>query len=396
MKLCLAVLTASFTTPGISYVCGICFGEKRTARVCRRVRERRSQAKYDPNSEAQRLTLKITGAQSYEDFIHVVEKALETPIFNHFHASAAYKKLARWVPRSHAAQKGGMVVSRLHTRVQEMASLGVLDAQGSANVLWGLARLLDASPSARQLIEALSLSIPKQTFKMVPQALSNCLWAAARLEEVEPRVLNIVPSLVEEIPRATDDMKPQELSNSLWAAAQLKETQPSVLKMIPALLEQIPRKQGRMIPQDLANSLLALFVLEDSVPEITRILRASDDGTDNLVTVAARRLNNRLPELSGRGLALDVSTILWACARVELYHQQLLVSIAERFGSSMMCSTLGDWCLCSMAWSFEVLDTGGFQPFREVLSRELEKRGFSDAEVQRSQRGPFDWDRATK
>ena len=46
--------------------------------------------------EAKRLTVRMKEAKSAEEFVNVLEPAVDLPIFNYFHASASYHRLAMW------------------------------------------------------------------------------------------------------------------------------------------------------------------------------------------------------------------------------------------------------------------------------------------------------------
>ena len=87
--------------------------------------------------------------------------------------------------------------------------------------------------------------------------------------------------------------------------------------------------------------------------------------------------------------------VVWACARVNFYHEELLVSVAQRGKSGGTLQRLTDWSLCAMLWSYDVLDRDGrFPEFKNALESERVRRGLSDADVSKSQSGYFDWNRA--
>ena len=269
--------------------------------------------------------------------------------------------------------------------------------QALSNSLWAFAQLKeDAShEDVAKLVAALVRQIPDEAKDMIPQQLSNSLWAAAQLKDVAPDVKEIVPAIVAQINVEAKDMIPQALSNSFWAATRLKDDAPEVLAMVPALLGEIPRKQTSFSPQAICNCLEALILLRDSVPEVGSFLAAAPGGKNDFVGFTASRFSALLPRLKGKSLALDIPVVVWACARVNLYHEELLVSVADRLKSGRDLKTLPDWGLCALLWSYDVLDPDGqLAKFKNALEFERVRRGLSDSDVSTSALGYFEWNRA--
>ena len=76
---------------------------------------------------------------------------------------------------------------------------------------------------------------------------------------------------------------------------------------------------------------------------------------------AASRLSALLPTLKGKSLwYLPSLVVVWACARVKLYQEKLLVSDGSALGSQVApVKTLPDWGICAILWSYDVLDPDG-------------------------------------
>ena len=109
----------------------------------------------------------------------------------------------------------------------------------------------------------------------------------------------------------------------------------------------------------------------------------------------ATRFSALLPTLKGKSLQFDIPLVVWACARVKLYHEKLLVSVAERLKSGRNLKTLPDWGLCALLWSYDVLDPEGqLAEFKNTLESERVRRGLSDSDVSISALGYFEWNRA--
>ena len=157
--------------------------------------------------------------------------------------------------------------------------------------------------------------------------------------------------------------------------------------MLPAIVGEIPAKLQGMKPQEMSNSLEALVLLRDSVPEV--------GGVDDILSSAAERLNTLLPNLRGKDFSFTVPVVVWACAKAEVYHGELLDSVATRLGSRTKLSALPDFGVCALSWSYQdyqVLDSDDdFEDFKALLMSETEKRGFSEADVQSCQHGRSGW-----
>ena len=267
--------------------------------------------------------------------------------------------------------------------------------QHLSNTLWAAVQLKDVAPEVKEIVPAIVAQIPDKANGMKPQELSNSLWAAAHLKDVAPEVKEIVPAVLAQIQHKANGMKPQELSNSLWAATRLKDDAPEVLEMVPSLVEEIPHNQADFKPQAICNCLEALVLLRDWVPAVGSVLDAPPNSKKDFLGFAAKRFGTLLPTLKVKSLQFDIPLVVWACARVKLYHEELLVAIAQRFKSGRDLKTLPDWGICALLWSYDVLGSDGrFATFKDTLGSERVRRGLSDSDVSESQSGYFEWNRA--
>lgn len=386
---------------------------------------------------AKSLTTKIKHLESAKELINILHENLDDPIFNFYHATAAYSSLTTWKKRRdlHQDDWDESVIARLHAKVLDMVEKGELNAKASANVLWSIAKFSDWSSIPSQLLLALAESMPSKIPVMDARGLSNTLLACAHLHEQEPSVLQMLPAMVAQIPvvakdmkahelssslwacgqlmaavgdpavpqavpalvsetvKRAKDMKPQELSNCLWACAELKDDAPEVLEMLPAMVAEIPGKLEHMNAQNLCNSLEALVLLQDLVPEVRRLV--TDHDSEDILRSAAERLNRLLPNLSGKDLNIAVPAVLWACARAGVYPSGLLLSVAECFGSPEKVSSLPGFSLCALSWAYQALDSEGkFEDFRQLMTSAVSKRGFTGADVESSKLGHLGWNHA--
>ena len=428
----------------LPFVTGAIRHRPRDVTVQMRVRERLrkdrpgsgSAGSKSSHTAARKLTSQMTEARSAAELLKLLDEEVDGPIFNDFHASAAYRSLAtKWKGGLTPSEKASPVLPRLAARVQNMMEEGQVGPQAVANVLYSLGKLTDdlevpeglsmalvkslgekargmtsqglsnsllafvplkrVAPEVLTALPELAAEISIKAKGMIPQDLSNNLWAAAQLKDIAPDVKEIVPAIVAQINVKAKDMIPQHLSSSFWAATRLKDDAPEVLEMVPALLEEIRRKQASLSSQEICNCLEALVLLQHSVPEVGNLLAAPRNSKNDFVGFTASRFSTLLPRLKGKDMVFAVPVVVWACARVNLYHQELLVSSAQRLKSGRDLKTLPDWGICALLWSYDVLDLHGqFAEFKNVLASERAQRNLSDVDVSESQWGYFDWNRA--
>ena len=434
------------TFADVVYVQGSTWGQPSRARIATKVRardqerppSRRKGRNSSRDAEARKLTVDLKEAQSADEFLNVLGKAVNRPIFNYFHASCAYHRLATWKRRGTLAKTtASLELPKLNAKVGEMIEDGRLQARQLANVLWSLAHLVDDftevvgivpsivaqiqlkakdmnaqdaannlwaaaklkddAPDVIGIVPSIVAEIPVNSKDMIPQHLSNVFWAAANLKDDAPDAIDIVPFIVAEIQVKAKDMVPQALSNVLWAAANLKDDAPDVIDIVPLIVAEIQVKAKDMKPQEVSNTLVALVPLQDLVPGVKAFLADETASTQAFVQFAASWMVKLIPRLKGPDLLLAVPSVVWACAKLEVQNQDQLAAVAKRFGSPRKISRLRAWGLCSLYGSYQMLDPRGrFSDFSEMLKKELAKRGFSDSDVGWSLEGPLEWARTNK
>ena len=274
------------------------------------------------NAAARKLTSQMKeDMKSAAELLDLLDRVVDGPIFNTFHASAAYTSLVTWkrkgclTPRD----KASPVLPRLAARVKNRIEEGQVEPREVANVFWSLGQLSDDLDTPKGLLMALVKWLGEKTSGMGPQELSNSLLAFVQLKGVAPEVLTALPELVAQVLIKAKDMIPQHISNSLWAAIRLKDDAPEVLQMVPALVKEIPRNQADFSSQAICHCLEALVLLRDLVPEVGKFLATQSNSKDDFVGVSAHRFSSLLPTLKGKSLQFDTPVVVWACARVNLY-----------------------------------------------------------------------------
>eukprot|EP00435_Cladocopium_sp_Y103_P034049 s1660_g8.t1 len=296
---------------------------------------------------------------------------------NSLWATATLKEAAPYVLKGVPA-----LVAQVPMVVQDMK------AQELSNSLWATATLKEAAPDVLKGVPALVAQVPMVAKDMKAQHLSNSLWSAATLKEAAPDVLQMVLILVAEIFATRQSMNAQDVSNNFWAAATLKEAAPDVLKVVPALVAQIPVVVEDMKATDLSMSLLGILLLSDSVPEVESVLSPGDGGKGNFVLAAAERFNALFPKMTETDFRRAVPIVVWACARSGVRHDQLLASVSQHFGSAKKCSSLSNWSLCALQWSYDELDSKRlYKDFRKSLKTNLHRRSLSVEDVDSCREG---------
>ena len=257
------------------------------------------------DSEGRILTSKIKSAKSAKKVLAILDKTMNQPFFNKFHASAAYTSLTAMKRKGFRQQFGkrswdSCVLSRLNDRVRTMILENQLGPREGANIFWSIVHLRDLGPIVLQLLGPLVEVLPGHAGSMNTQQLANCLWAAAHLHECAPAVVEIVPAIVSEVPAKAPEMVPQALSNCIWAAAKLQEVAP-VLKMVPPVVTEILVKVKDMIPQALSNCLWAAAQLHEAEPSVLKMV----PGIAKCLVANAEGLKPQ-----------ELSNCMWAAARL--------------------------------------------------------------------------------
>ena len=279
------------------------------------------------DSEGRILTSKIKSAKSAKKVLAILDKTMNQPFFNKFHASAAYTSLTA-MKRNGFSQHFGKrswdscVLSRLNDRVRTMILENQLGPREGANIFWSIVHLRDLGPIVLQLLGPLVEVLPGHAGSMNTQQLANCLWAAAHLHECAPAVVEIVPAIVSEVPAKAPEMVPQALSNCIWAAAKLQEVAP-VLKMVPPIVTEILVNVKDMIPQALSNCLWAAAQLHEAEPSVLKMV----PGIAKCLVANAEGLKPQ-----------ELSNCMWAAARLheaEPLVLQMLPVLAEQVPSKV-------------------------------------------------------------
>ena len=407
-----------------------------------RTQLQRQGSKQKPD-EATKLIQAIKCASTAEQLMNILDYAVDDPIFDENHVSAAYSRLAILTSRGGPQAPFSLeeeVLPRLHDRVRKMDLEFKLGARAVANVLWSIGKLYDWSLKPEELLDALLESIQYFARGMDEQQLSKCLWAAARLREWQ-----IVSALAAAIPRATGKMTPQSLSNCLWALNQFTY-EPNVLRALESIVDHFPNKAKDMTPRQRSKCLSVFLQLVDDVPEafvsvllplatevpptvqqmrpaalsesLRALLQLLHTDPDNpcldpyhpcvdlnlceriqlcdFVKDVARCAADRFLslKLSKRDVTDSLPVVLWACSEAGSHHDELLESVEKVLGSRRKLSTLSDYNAAILWASYQQLDRKQkFLDFRKLLKSELRRRRITKADVESCRNGRAGWNR---
>ncbi|WP_101748575.1 RAP domain-containing protein [Endozoicomonas acroporae] len=192
-----------------------------------------------------------------------------------------------------------------------------IDAQGVANLLWAMAKLLDngqeRTPEFRVAVATLLPHVNAQKKQFIPQGIANLLWAMAKLvdngQERTPEFKEAVAALLLHVNAQKAHFKAQGIANLLWAMAKLadngQERTPELNEAVVALLPRVKVQKDQFIPQHIANLLWAMAKLVDNGQERTPEFKAA--------------VATLLPHVNAQKALFnpqEITNLLWAMAKL--------------------------------------------------------------------------------
>ena len=192
-----------------------------------------------------------------------------------------------------------------------------IDAQGIANLLWAMAKLVDnGQERTAELNAAVAALLPhvnaqKASFK--PQEVANLLWAMAKLvdngQERTAELKATVAALLPHVNAQKEQFIPQHIANLLWAMAKLvdngQERTAELKAAVAALLPHVNAQKDQFNAQGIANLLWAMAKLVDNGQERTAELNAA-------VAALLPHVNAQKDQFNAQGIA----NLLWAMAKL--------------------------------------------------------------------------------
>ncbi|MGO0307059.1 DUF1601 domain-containing protein [Endozoicomonas acroporae] len=192
-----------------------------------------------------------------------------------------------------------------------------IDAQGVANLLWAMAKLVDSgqerTPELKEAVAVLLPHVNAQQNQFIPQHIANLLWAMAKLvdsgQERTPELKEAVAALLPHVNTQQNQFIPQHIANLLWAMAKLvdngQERTPELKETVAALLPRVNAQKDQFNALAIANLLWAMAKLVDNGQERTPELKET-------VAALLPRVNAQKDQFN----ALAIANLLWAMAKL--------------------------------------------------------------------------------
>ncbi|WBA82129.1 DUF1601 domain-containing protein [Endozoicomonas sp. GU-1] len=233
---------------------------------------------------------------------------------------------------------------------QKPEARDIIDAQGTANVLWAVAKLVDnglALKNTPKLKEAVAALLPLVQTKaelkeakdhFIPQHISNLLWAMAKLVDngLELKTTKLEEALVALLPQVKtkaeskstkekDHFQPRGVANLLWSLAKLVDNGLKLDKMskleeaVAALLPLVKTKaeskeeKDHFKPQEFANLLWALAKLVDNGLKMDKMSKLEEGVATLLPHVKTKAESKKEKDHFKRQ---EVANLLWALAKL--------------------------------------------------------------------------------
>ena len=321
------------------------------------VRERRQKA--DNSADATTLTKAIMGTESASQLLVILQASVKSPIFNYFHMSAAFTKLAKFHKRGllRAEDVRSSAWPKLGNCLQGMLMRDELNPRAVANVFWSYGDLYeDFSNRLGTSLSAFAKAIRLKAPDMDARQVSNCFLTIAKLAkvypEIEKQVTEAVPSLVKHIKMKAADMNAQDVANNFWAAATLQDASP-----VACLADSLPYLVSSMKSQELATCLWAVANLKKKVPTVLVVAPA-----------LAERIPKKVDDLNTQGLAMS----LWSAAKLRKETPEVLEMVPAL--SFRIATCLGAIAMEGLRMSLWAAEQLGEDDLQAKLSSEIAPR----------------------
>ncbi len=193
-----------------------------------------------------------------------------------------------------------------------------IDAQGIANLLWAMAKMLDngqeQTPEFNGAVVALLPHVDAQKDQFKTQGIANLLSAMAKLvdngQERTPELNEAVASLLSHVNgQKKDQFNSQHIANLLWAIAKLmdngQEQTPAFNETVSVLLLRVRPQKANFKPQEITNLLWAMAKLVDNKQEQTPELKEAVAALLPCVNTQKAQFNPQ-----------DIANLLWAMAKL--------------------------------------------------------------------------------
>ncbi|MBO9495646.1 DUF1601 domain-containing protein [Thalassotalea sp. G20_0] len=226
-----------------------------------------------------------------------------------------HKPMDERVKRTQAAILSTLL-DAIRFKCNKKAEAWDIDAQGIANLLWAMAKLVDngqeKTPEFNKAMAALLPHVNTQKAHFKPQEVANLVWAMAKLldngQKLTAELKEAVAALLPLV-QAQKNQHAQGIANLLWAMAKMVDNRqyriPGLKETVAALLPHVNAQKDQFIPQAITNLLWAVAKLVDIGQERTPELNE---------TVAA--LLPRVNAQKDQFIPQHIANLLWAMAKL--------------------------------------------------------------------------------
>ena len=335
------------------------------------------------------ITRRITQAVSASQVLDIMQAEQENPNMDLIAVATAWTRLAQ-LQRSINAETTNspaflMLVCLTGSLLERPAGL----ARAVANIFWAAARLHGSmSPQLAALWPSLARAIRTTVNDLNAQGVANVIWAVAKLANAGIEVvLGLLPVLAARVPAVISEMIEQHVSNVIWATGQLsvEPFRSGVARSLREALPDLVARAGVLLPT----------AKPQAIGNICWGMALCGYYDDVLFGAVAARVTNEAAGWSHADVELNLSWVLCALARLKATGHQDLMDTAAKILPPML-SKISDWSLCALSWSFQQLDSGNFDTFRQSLEAEVTSRGIPEDDVERSRFGPETWKQANQ
>ncbi|WP_422449599.1 DUF1601 domain-containing protein [Endozoicomonas sp. ALB091] len=236
---------------------------------------------------------------------------------------------------------------QVKTKAESKEEKEHFNTQGTANLLWALAKLVDnglkleKTPKLKEAVAALLPHVKtkaeskKEKDHYKPQEVANLLWAMAKLVDnglelekttkLKEAVCGLLPYVKTkaESKEEKDHFTPQAVTNLLWAIAKLVENglelekRKKLKEAVAALLLQVKTKaeskKDHFIPKHIANLLWAMAKLVDNGLALEKTAKLKEAVNALLPHVATKA---EAKEEKDRFKTQGIANLLWALAKL--------------------------------------------------------------------------------
>ncbi|MBO9483638.1 RAP domain-containing protein [Salinisphaera sp. G21_0] len=247
-----------------------------------------------------------------------------------------------------------------------------IDAQGVANLLWAMAKLLDngqeRTPELKEAVAVLLPHVNAQEKQFIPQGIANLLWAMAKLvdigQERTPEFKEAVASLLPHVNAQKDQFNTLSIANLLWAIAKLSDNGqkwvPEFNEAVAVLLHHVNVQKANFKPLGIANLLWAIAKLVDNRQEWT-------PGLNEAVAALLPHVNAQKDQFIPQGIA----NLLWALAKLVDNGQEQTTELKEAVSALLTHVNKQKACskpqeIASLIWAMAKLVDNGLEPTPEL------------------------------